>query len=480
MGAKLKASHYNYWFPYKRGMLVFNGASRALSLVGLREFNELERVLTSEEPFDPSDYQDGQLRSTIADLNKGRFVVEADRNEVELLRKRSHIFQQVEPFFLTIATTMDCNLGCYYCFEEKYSSYMDRNVCDLIHAYAIQEIERHPENRHFYVQWFGGEPMLNTDCIEYLSAKFVELCQKKGVHYHGSMISNGAAWPETATEILSFVERNHVSRVQFTFDGLPTNHNKRRRYVKAHTGLSSFDAMCRTISALVGHVHISLRMHCDPGNRDDLYGLVDFFVARGWLYPGCDVFPYAARIMPVSETCDFLQNHTVNVSEFDELDSGLRRYVAQFVGPTEYASVFLPKPVKVLCTAMSKTSLAIGPDGYVYKCTGEIGDHSKSQGHLRNLLRTKSSSELLPILQNTGTGSSMNDYSSFDAFAQQTCSVCKYLPLCMSGCPKQQLEKYRFNQNKANIDEFRRYWDESLEGLVTSYADSVLEKSLVS
>jgi cephalosporin-C deacetylase-like acetyl esterase len=43
--------------------------------------------------------------------------------------------------------------------------------------------------------------------------------------------------------------------------------------------------------------------------------------------------------------------------------------------------------------------------------------------------------------------------------------------------PKQQIERYRFNQNQGNIDEFKRYWDESLEALVTTYADLVLDRS---
>ena len=86
------------------------------------------------------------------------------------------------------------------------------------------------------------------------------------------------------------------------------------------------------------------------------------------------------------------------------------------------------------------------------------------------------SSALLPMLSDAG--SRANNYAAFDSFSHPKCSVCKYLPLCLSGCPKQQLEKYRFRENHANInDEFRQYWDESLEALVTTYADLVLNKS---
>lgn len=97
-----------------------------------------------------------------------------------------------------------------------------------------------------------------------------------------------------------------------------------------------------------------------------------------------------------------------------------------------------PKAGQGACTALSKSSVAVAPDGYIYKCKGEIGGHKNSQGHIRSLLNTtKSVATAFAILSETGEAQTTMPRSI--RFRS------KYLPLCMSGCPKQQMERYRFN-----------------------------------
>lgn len=233
--------------------------------------------------------------------------------------------------------------------------------------------------------------------------------------------------------------------------------------------------MSRTISALIGHLNINLRLHCDSGNARDLFPLVDSFVERGWLYRGSKVFPYAAPVVPVSETCDFLQKKAIDAIEFSKLGNDFRRYVAKFVDPVEYAGSILPRSVKVVCSAVSPNNIMVGPDGRLYKCLGDIGAHDKSHGHIRELVEIGHGASPFRIIPDTyAMGSCVNDYAAFDVFSQPTCSVCKYLPLCMSGCPKQQLERYRAGGNQPTIDRNKQYWDNCLETLVTDYADLML------
>lgn len=75
-------------------------------------------------------------------------------------------------------------------------------------------------------------------------------------------------------------------------------------------------------------------------------------------------------------------------------------------------------------------------------------------------------------------GASPNDYLGFHPYKQVTCSVCKYLPHCFSGCAKQQLETQRPDKNRANIDAFRRYWEDNLEALLGIYVDALLHGSI--
>ncbi len=474
MPALFKPSRYNHAFPYKGEMLLFNGLSSGLTRLPQATFELVEGQLFAGASFDLDDVQDADHRAILDQLAAGGFLLGASIDELDILRRRTQASKKVKAMSLTLATTMDCNLGCYYCFEEHYKSYMDRELCDLIYEYAAQKIG---SEKSLFVTWFGGEPMMNQDAIEYLSEKLIALCQAHNVNYIANMISNGTCWPETADEIVAFARRNKIMQVQLTFDGLPENHNKRRRYLQSGAELSSFEAMARTISALVGKIRMSFRINCDPGNVKDLYGLIDLFVERGWLYPGCGVYPYAARIRPATETCEFVQNHMVDCSDFNRTNNEFLRYVSQFLDPQDFAGIIYPKAVKVGCDAVNPQGLMVGPDGVLYKCTEDMGDHKRGLGHIRDRVRQSRSESLFPILSQ-GRGNLANDYDSFDPYSQPTCSVCKYLPQCMSGCPKDQLEKHRrVNENRANTDAYKQYWEDSLGPLITLYADMTLGRN---
>jgi uncharacterized protein len=471
MSTLCKPSRYNHAFPYKGETLLFNGSSSALTRIPNETFERIEKYLFAGAPFDLDDVTERDLLGVLGQLTAGRFFLDAATNELDILRRRTQASKKEKAMSLTLATTMDCNLGCYYCFEEKYKSYMDHELCDLIYEYVAQKIAR---EKGLFVTWFGGEPMLNPDAIDYLSEKLIALCRANNVNYVASMITNGTCWPETAEEIVSFAQRNKIMQVQLTFDGLPENHNKRRRYVEPGAELSSFEAMARTISALVGKIRMSFRINCDPGSVNDLFGLIDLFVERGWLYPGSGVYPYAARIRPATDTCAFVENHMVDFSEFNRTNNEFLGYVARFMDPREFASLIYPKAVKVGCDAVNPNGLMIGPDGVLYKCTEDMGDHKRGQGHIRDRVRQARSELLLPILSQ-GIGGLANNYDAFDPYSQPACSICKYLPQCMSGCPKDQLEKHRrINENRANTDAFKQYWDDSLGPLITMYADMTL------
>src|SRR6266404_1088291 len=47
------------------------------------------------------------------------FLIEDGVDELEAIRERYWQARGRTPSVLTITTTMDCNLGCYYCYEER-------------------------------------------------------------------------------------------------------------------------------------------------------------------------------------------------------------------------------------------------------------------------------------------------------------------------------------------------------------------------
>ena len=62
--------------------------------------------------------------------------------------------------------TSACNARCYYCFEKgiKYQT-MTKEVADAVINFIAGRLN---EGDTLKVEWFGGEPLLNPDIIDYI------------------------------------------------------------------------------------------------------------------------------------------------------------------------------------------------------------------------------------------------------------------------------------------------------------------------
>ena len=73
-----------------------------------------------------------------------------------------------------ILTSTGCNARCYYCFEEGYYpkvEHMSIETADKVVNYIIKTAKK---DKIIYLRWFGGEPLINTKVIDYISTKLQE------------------------------------------------------------------------------------------------------------------------------------------------------------------------------------------------------------------------------------------------------------------------------------------------------------------
>src|SRR5665213_2614917 len=190
MDVRYKPSAYNHVVRLGDSWLVFNGVSSALISLDHDGYSRLSPYLFAPGipstgqiqtdlpigsrfrptlniapsiafslPFDPTE------RAAIVELLSGHFIVPADNDELLELKQRFDSNKSDDPLLVTVVTTMDCNLGCYYCYEDKYPSGMSNEVCDQILDYIKKDIVNRRQDR-MHLGWFGGEPMLNRAAIE--------------------------------------------------------------------------------------------------------------------------------------------------------------------------------------------------------------------------------------------------------------------------------------------------------------------------
>src|SRR5215471_3827899 len=183
----LKPSKYNRAISYGEKWLLFNGVTSSLLQVNTATYRKLRPLLFGEQSFAASGIDDPEVTSMLDRLEKARFVLENTADELEYMRLRYRRNQHRDPVSVTIATTLDCNLGCYYCYEERETSYLRKNTCDKIFSYLTKEVEAAPDKR-LLVSWYGGEPMMNLEAIDYLSPKLIDYCAANKVQYSAHMV----------------------------------------------------------------------------------------------------------------------------------------------------------------------------------------------------------------------------------------------------------------------------------------------------
>ena len=125
-------------------------------------------------------------------LRRGGFLVQAHFDELQAVRERYWRARGETPVVLTITTTMDCNLGCYYCYEERSGKALKSTDISAIVDLAKDLVAR--SGRHsLHVDWYGGEPLLNLEFLEAASRELQAYSDRECVSYVASIISNGSS-----------------------------------------------------------------------------------------------------------------------------------------------------------------------------------------------------------------------------------------------------------------------------------------------
>lgn len=487
-GTQYRASYYNILVEDREWTLLFNGVTSGMARLTRAQSESLapflgppkdRRAGVGRSAWNPPTFAPDELPANVRplfdELRRGQFFSPCADDQFVRLKERFEWAKKNDPFLVTITTTLDCNLGCYYCYEDKSPIYLTSEGCDAILSWVKGEIERKQHDR-LYVDWYGGEPMLNQVAIEYFSGRAVAYCDAAGIPYSASMISNGTRWPHEAVD---FVQRTRIRHVQFTLDGNRRDHDRRRRFVAPdERGRSSFDDIITTIDRLLGALRIYLRINVDPGSADQVLSLIPLFTAKGWLVPGAKVYPYLAMIGPMTEHCGFLgkSKRFLELSRrFDELNNEFQGAIARVLGPDELVHLqFYPASVRLNCAAVGQNSVVFGPDGFMYKCGLEVGQTNFAHDRLNvpPTVAPKGSVIPLRIVAGPRRVGEAHPWNEYDPFSHPRCSECQYLPICMGGCPKVQ-----FEQDEYYLGEQSVYWETNIDTLLRMYSDGYVSKS---
>lgn len=393
----MKLSNYNEYHQQDETLIIYNSISSGVLALNKDYQKALDTYINTGEC---------GKKDLIEGLKKACMIIDDDVNEEKMLELSSKINRySTENLSLTVATTSGCNFRCPYCYEDGIQHYSmgEETQNDLIKFIDNQKFNK------LSITWYGGEPLLNFNCIEKISNYVIN--KYKG-SFSAAIVTNGYYLD---TEIAKKLKQYKVQRVQITIDGPKVFHDQRRILVD---GSGTYDTILSNIKNCCDILPIVIRMNVDKTNIKSVPVLIDE-LKQAKIYDKVSFY-----ISPV----DDINSLTENPECFHEKEFSIaeREYFYQFVDQK------LIKPPTIntsICGAVCLNSYVIDPRGLIFKCWDDIGRDKLNVGTLKH-----------GIMFNEN----LIKWLDYDPIKENPeCAECQYLPVCFGGCPNQILKRNR-------------------------------------
>ena len=334
---------------------------------------------------------------------------------------------EIQLFFVP---NYSCNFACSYCYQEGYNPVqriLTTEVIDAFFSYVKSEFA----GRRKYITVFGGEPLLPGEHQRTLIAHLLEKANEAKLDV--AFVTNGY----TLASYVDLLKTASIREVQVTLDGTREVHDN-RRYMKGNQ--PTFDRIVEGIDAcLEAGLNINLRMVIDKDNIENLAGLSQFAIDRGWTTSPlfktqigrnyelhfCNSTPEKLfdRATLYQHLYDLLKRHPY-VAEFYKPAFSIAKYISEHEA--------LPMALFDSCPAC-KTEWAFDFTGTIYSCTATVGNKGDELG------------TFYPEITKNETA--IDSWQSRDITTIEKCKTCDVALACGGGCASVAKNKFGHPNN---------------------------------
>ncbi len=385
--------HYFCFNTLTKATVVFNQEllDYAQSLDGVTELAEI-----TEEG-----------RDLVEQLMEMQMLCPDRRNETDFLyywlNSQRH---DTQTLMLTILTTYRCNLNCPYCYEKgiDLTPDLDEKLQEDTYNWIIDKLDKF-NSKNLSISFLGGEPLLNTQPIDYFAEKFHALAEEKGIGFSFGIVTNGVLLkPEKVKKWRSL----GLKSIQVTIDGVKEVHDQMRPF---NGGAGSFDIiianMVKTLQE-IPEMELSLRINCSEDNYQRIPELLDYLA-------DLDIDKKQLRISfgyltPAHESSDEANGSLIDLTKSGKVEvylaketkaRGLRVVERSLGGP---------------CMTLKKAAFLIDPIGDLYNCWSFVRRAGFKTG---SIYEEKMKDFYIEMV-------------GFDVIKE--CVDCKFAPVCVAGC----------------------------------------------
>ena len=310
---------------------------------------------------------------------------------------------------------------------------MSQATADAVAEY----IEKHWNHKRFNVSWFGGEPLIAVDIIDYLSKQL----KNKNIQFTSKILTNG--YELNPTIIKKALNDWNTTKIQISIDDLFDNYNNIKNFKNTVREQSPFNRVIEnTLNALYSGFDVRVRINFNPLKKDSAIAVMDYLQNKFEEFKNFS--SYFAPIDSFSKIVPPVANEFPEFSEhpFLSLIKHSQKY-GYYTGNNRddnenfvfdekgiLASLKLyPSPTN--CYASCPSVFAIDSKGDFYKCHRVLGMGEKyCSGNVKT-----------GILKNE----IYNFFCSTDLVFDE-CKTCVLLPICQGGC---KINAYIYHDNHA-------------------------------
>ena len=412
--SKMRLSRYVKIQYYDEKLLLYNVATGKLYVVTEEKRNSIEDFMRNSVLLDT--YLQEKMMSE-------RLIIENDFDEIGLcdLAFNKMVYSQ-ETLDITIIPTNDCNFKCIYCYEKHKKEYMSIETANSIINYYKKNARF---CKYLVVSWFGGEPLLNIDIMEYIMRELLEISKCYGVVVRTMVTTNGYL---LSKEVFERLIKVGVRNYQITIDGLKETHNLQRPHV---SNMDSFQVIINNLKAIrmnnpKKRYDIGIRFNISKKMDENKEKILDFFAEefKDWKQLSF-IFEWIRDWGGESIDKEIVTEPTICIEWIKKArEKGLRCF-----------ELFQNSCGMYFCEACKLNGFIIGFDGSIHKCTLAMEDERYRELNTIGTLRENGE---IHYNDNVVIWTKHN--------RKTNCSECVYYPICMGiNCPLDTVIKQNAN-----------------------------------